>query len=224
MLYSMSERRPQSELADESTEPPTNDPGGTGARAESTPSEVAEQRVPEPPGLDAVERRQQFDLRSAVRRATGYDDPELDPKRLQQEALASLRSLSTTDPSDVYRVLTALRELISEVRRDVRALENAVDSKIEALKSAVNAKIDALMSIMDARIAASEKSADARHDALEKIVDARHEASEKSADARFEATEKSIASLRWMIAILITLVIALIALVVGSLFFFRSSL
>ena len=232
-----------------------NDPDSEGTREASSSSAVAQQSIPEPPGLDLVESH-------------------------RPNALVSLLSRSSRASGEVYEALTDLRELVSErVLRDVRALEKSVDSKIESLKLTVNTRIDTLEKTINERfesvsarfggvntkIDALEKTVNERFgsvnerfkgvnerfkgvnerfEALEKTLTARFDgvytridALEKTVDARFggvdaqfdglnarlDSLEKSIEALRWMVGLLIALVIALIALVVGSLFFFRFS-
>lgn len=206
----MSERRPQSELAEESSGSPVNDPDSEGTQEASSSSELVQQRIPEPPGLDAIESH-------------------------RPNALVSLLSRSSRASGEVYEALTDLRELVSErVLREVRALEKSIDSKIESLKLTVNTKTDALEKTVKERFrsvkelfAALEKTVTARLDGMIARFDgmiARLDGTIARLDgtnARLDSLEKSIESLRWMVGLLIALVIALIALVVGSLFFFR---
>lgn len=192
----MSERRPQSELAEESSGSPVNDPDSEGTQEASSSSELVQQRIPEPPGLGAIESH-------------------------RPNALVSLLSRSSRASGEVYEALTDLRELVSErVLREVRALEKSIDSKIESLKLTVNTKTDALEKTVKERF----RSVKELFAALEKTVTARFDgmiARFDGTNARIDSLEKSIESLRWMVGLLIALVIALIALVVGSLFFFR---
>lgn len=199
----MSERRPQSELAEESSGSPVNDPDSEGTQEASSSSELVQQRIPEPPGLDAIESH-------------------------RPNALVSLLSRSSRASGEVYEALTDLRELVSErVLREVRALEKSIDSKIESLKLTVNTKTDALEKTVKERFrsvkelfAALEKTVTARFDGMIARFDGMI-ARLDGTNARIDSLEKSIESLRWMVGLLIALVIALIALVVGSLFFFR---
>lgn len=199
----MSERRPQSELAEESSGSPANNPDSEGTQEASSSSELVQQRIPEPPGLDAIESH-------------------------RPNALVSLLSRSSRASGEVYEALTDLRELVSErVLREVRALEKSINSKIESLKLTVNTKTDALEKTVKERF----RSVKEQFAALEKTVTARFDgmiarfdgmiARLDGTNARIDSLEKSIESLRWMVGLLIALVIALIALVVGSLFFFR---
>lgn len=199
----MSERRPQSELAEESSGSPANNPDSEGTQEASSSSELVQQRIPEPPGLDAIESH-------------------------RPNALVSLLSRSSRASGEVYEALTNLRELVSErVLREVRALEKSIDSKIESLKLTVNTKTDALEKTVKERFrsvkeqfAALEKTVTARFDGMIARFDGMN-ARIDGTNARIDSLEKSIESLRWMVGLLIALVIALIALVVGSLFFFR---
>ena len=173
-----------------------NDPDSEGTQEASSSSELVQQRIPEPPGLDAIESH-------------------------RPNALVSLLSRSSRASGEVYEALTDLRELVSErVLREVRALEKSIDSKIESLKLTVNTKTDALEKTVKERF----RSVKELFAALEKTVTARFDgmiARFDGTNARIDSLEKSIESLRWMVGLLIALVIALIALVVGSLFFFR---
>ena len=180
-----------------------NDPDSEGTQEASSSSELVQQRIPEPPGLDAIESH-------------------------RPNALVSLLSRSSRASGEVYEALTDLRELVSErVLREVRALEKSIDSKIESLKLTVNTKTDALEKTVKERFrsvkelfAALEKTVTARFDGMIARFDGMI-ARLDGTNARIDSLEKSIESLRWMVGLLIALVIALIALVVGSLFFFR---
>ena len=107
---------------------------------------------------------------------------------------------------------------------DIRASEDSVDSKLQTPMVTINTRFDSLQKGVTARFDALEKRLNARFDACEATLNARHEVHEKRLNTKFDSLMRSIATLRWMVIVLIILVVVLFALIVGSMFFLRSSL
>ena len=109
---------------------------------------MPQQRVPEPPGLDAAES-------------------------YWASALVTLLSRFSSVPIQVHEAVEALRELIAErVLREVRSLEKTISSKMETLKTTINSRIDAIEKTANGRIDALEKTVNSRIDALGARIDA----------------------------------------------------